>query len=175
MKLPQWEVTQPDPRSIVTVGVGGMALSSKRGDVLITYSLGSCLGITAYDPSVNVGALLHVMLPTVAIDLQGGRANPYKYVDSGVEGMLKLMLSYGADIRRLVLTAAGGAFSKEREEDDHFQIGKRNLIMLRRVLWERNLIMRMSDTGGNQPRTLSLSMGTGEVLVKSNGTVRKLA
>ena len=44
------------------VGIGDMKLNRGEGRI-ITYALGSCIGITFYDPAIRLGALLHIMLP----------------------------------------------------------------------------------------------------------------
>lgn len=46
----------------ISVGIADMKLTRQEG-VLITYALGSCIGITFYDPMIKLGALLHIMLP----------------------------------------------------------------------------------------------------------------
>ena len=42
--------------------------TGKEGDTLITHALGSCLGLTIYDPVAKVGGLLHAMLPLSKIN-----------------------------------------------------------------------------------------------------------
>ncbi len=66
------------------VDVADMRVSAVKGDVLVTHALGSCLGITVYDPTTHVGGLLHVMLPLSTIDPKKGKENPYMFVDTGV-------------------------------------------------------------------------------------------
>ena len=50
------------------VGVADLKVSNVQGEKLITYALGSCLGIVLHDPVANVAGMLHVMLPTGTID-----------------------------------------------------------------------------------------------------------
>lgn len=45
------------------VGVGDMIVSNDPEDIIVTYALGSCLGVVIYDPVANVGGMLHAMLP----------------------------------------------------------------------------------------------------------------
>ncbi len=45
-----------------TVVVADMKIGQKW-DVLVTHALGSCLGLMVYDPEVQIGGLLHAMLP----------------------------------------------------------------------------------------------------------------
>lgn len=46
----------------VVVGVGDMKVSNDPEVVLATYSLGSCIGLSIYDPIVRVGGMLHLLL-----------------------------------------------------------------------------------------------------------------
>ncbi len=80
------------------VGIADMKISSCPEDEVITYSLGSCLGISAYDPKARVGGLLHVMLPVSNGPLHAHRQakNPLMYVDSGVPKFLNAILRKGA-------------------------------------------------------------------------------
>ena len=46
------------PATQVIVGVGDMAVSDNRDELLVTYALGSCLGVAAWDKEAKVGGLL---------------------------------------------------------------------------------------------------------------------
>ena len=65
------------------VGVADMKISAEKDDLIVTHALGSCLGITIYDPVACVGGMLHVMLPLSTIDPNKAAANPYMFVDTG--------------------------------------------------------------------------------------------
>jgi chemotaxis protein CheD len=43
--------------SELIVGISDLKVSKNPGDVLITYALGSCIGITVYDPKARVGGI----------------------------------------------------------------------------------------------------------------------
>ena len=159
---------------IHTVGVADMKVSAERGDVIITHALGSCLGVTAYDPVACVGGLLHVMLPLSTIDPVKADRNPFIFVDTGFPRLLIECFKAGAQKQRLEVRVAGGANSQDREEDDFFQIGKRNLIILRKLLWKNGLLMKSYDVGGSNSRTMSLEIGTGTVTIKSGRQTRNL-
>ena len=70
--------------------------------------------------------------------------------------------------------AAGGACANGLEQDDYFQIGKRNVTVLRSLLWKNGIILKNSDFGGNLARTMSLDIATGEELIRMNGTTEVL-
>ena len=151
-----------------------MKVSTNKDDLIITHALGSCLGVTVHDPVACVGGLLHVMLPLSTIDPAKADRNPFMFVDTGFPRLLIECYKGGAHKQRVVVRVAGGANSQLREEDDYFQIGKRNLIILRKLLWKDGILLKSHDVGGNQSRTLSLEISTGKVTVKSNGEVRSL-
>ncbi|MDM7915803.1 MAG: chemotaxis protein CheD [Candidatus Eisenbacteria bacterium] len=159
---------------ILTVGMADMKASADREDVLITHALGSCLGIAIYDPVAGVGAMLHAMLPESAIDPRKALENPYMFIDTGVPALFKETYRLGADKKRLVVKVAGGATSKANLEDDYFQIGKRNFIALRHLLWKNNVLLKTYDVGGNQSRTMTLRLGDGQVLLKISGVATPL-
>ena len=159
---------------IHTVGVADMKISAERGDLIITHALGSCLGVTVHDPVASVGGLLHVMLPLSTIDPVKAERNPFMFVDTGFPRLLIECFKAGAQKQRLEIRVAGGANSQNREEDDFFQIGKRNLIILRKLLWKNGLLMKAYDVGGSNSRTMSLEIGTGTVMIKSGGQMRNL-
>lgn len=157
------------------VGVADMKISTSQEDEIITYALGSCLGITIYDPVARIGAMMHVMLPSSTIDPIKAESNPCMFVDSGIKKLFLDSYKSGAERGRLIVHAAGGACANGLEQDDYFQIGKRNVTMLRNLLWKNGIILKNSDFGGNLARTMSLNIESGEVQVRANGIVKVLS
>ncbi len=151
-----------------------MIISAEPGDELITYALGSCLGISVHDPVSCVGGLLHVMLPSSAIDPTKGAENPCMFVDTGLPKLFNDCYKAGAVKQRLVVKVAGGACVNGDSDSDYFQIGKRNFVVLRQLLWKNGVLIKSHDVGGSCSRTMSLDVATGQVYVKSNGQVNPL-
>lgn len=152
------------------VGMADVQVSADPGERLVTYALGSCLGIAVYDPVARVAGLLHVMLPTAALDAEKARTNPAMFVDTGVPALFKACYARGAVKQRMVVKVAGGAHAGLDEQQDRFQIGKRNMLTLRQLLWKNGVLIEAHDTGGYQlSRTMSLDVDTGAVLLKTNG------
>ena len=149
-----------------------MKISANKEDVLITYALGSCLGITIYDPVAFVGGMLHIMLPLSTKDQEKAKKNPFMYVDTGVPLLFLESYKYGAKKERLIVKVAGGSCSNSN--DDVFMIGKRNFIMLRKLLWKNGVLLKAYDVGGSESRTMSLDIGSGEVIIKINNKLKKL-
>ena len=156
------------------VGVAELLVSEQRDERLITYALGSCLGIAVHDASVGVGGLLHVMLPQSSIDPQRAAAQPAAFVDTGVPALFRECYKLGAKKERMAVYVAGGA-SNGGNDQDHFQIGKRNLVALRRLLWKNGVLVRGEDVGGVlTARTMQLDVGTGDVTLRYGGGSRRL-
>ncbi|HYE72774.1 MAG TPA: chemotaxis protein CheD, partial [Blastocatellia bacterium] len=107
------------------VGMAKMEVSADLSAQLVTYALGSCLGIAVHDPIAGVGGLLHVMMPDSTIDAGRAEYNPSKFVDTGVPKLFRACYDLGARKERMVLKVAGGA-SNKGADNDFFQIGKRN-------------------------------------------------
>lgn len=153
------------------VGVADLKVSGTSGDRLITYALGSCLGIAVHDPVACVAGLLHVMLPTGTIDTVKRSEKPAMFVDSGVPLLFKECYRLGARKERMIVKVAGGAHAGADEASDRFQIGKRNMIALRKLLWKNGVMIHAHDTGGIQTsRTMLVNVTSGEVTIRINGT-----
>lgn len=152
-----------------------MKVSCSPEDEIVTFALGSCLGISVYDPWAHVGAMLHVMLPSSSIDSVKASTNPCMFVDTGVKNLFLASYKAGAQRSRLEVNAVGGACVQGLEDDDYFQIGKRNVTMLRSLLWKNGIMLKNSDFGGRLARTMSLDMSSGLVSIRTNGTTEILS
>ena len=157
-----------------TIGIADMKVSSAPGDTLITYALGSCLGITVYDPVARVGGMIHIMLPNSAVSPDKAKSNPLMFVDTGVPELFRTCYKAGAKKERIVLKVAGGASTQNNPEEDQFQIGKRNFLMLRKLLWKNNVLIKSWDVGETHSRTMSLELETGRVTLKINNQESEL-
>lgn len=154
------------------VGISELAVSNNPAEMLITYSLGSCLGVTVYDPVVQVGGLIHCMLPLSSVDDKKSKTTPAMFVDIGIPLFLEKILSMGAEKKRLILKAAGCA--QILDPEGLFRIGERNFTLLRKLLWKNGILIKAQDVGGTTSRTLSLEMGTGKTFVRIQGETREL-
>lgn len=147
------------------VGVSDLRVSSNSHEIIITYALGSCLGIAMYDPAEMVGGLLHVMLPLSKSDPQKAMAKPAMYVDSGLNLLLNNMYRLGATKENIIISVAGGATMKRAAKDDYFKIGKRNFTVFRKLLWKNGFMIANQDVGGTISRTMAIRMLDGVVTI----------
>lgn len=154
-------------KSNITIDISDMKISRNREDVLVTYSLGSCVGLTLFDPVAGIGGMIHCMLPLSKIDPEKAKIKPFMFVDTGVAHMLGELYKMGAQRQNLIAKVAGAGSPLGREET--FRIGQRNYTILRKFLWKNNILIDKEDVGGSRARTLYLYMADGRTTVKSEG------
>ena len=148
------------------VGIGDMKLSRGEGRI-ITYALGSCIGISFYDPAIRLGALLHIMLPA---RFNASDPNVFKYADSGIHETVRKMSAFGMVKSRTVVKIAGGAKMFEISGNSDFgNIGQRNTVSVKKVLMEEGLRISGEDTGASYARTMYIDRATGAVGVRTFG------
>jgi chemotaxis protein CheD len=134
---------------------------------LVTYSLGSCIGVAIWDPETHVGGLLHYMLPQSSISPEKARANPAMFADTGVPQLFRKAYELGAVKKRMIVKVAGG--SSLLDDNGTFNIGKRNYIILRKIFWKNGILIDSEDVGGAISRTVRLHVATGRVTIRSRG------
>ncbi len=156
----------------ITVGISEMVLSGAADDVLVTYSLGSCLGLTLYDPIARVGGMIHCMMPLAKMDPAKAEKTPAMFVDSGVTAFLQALFEMGAKKNNIVAKAAGCA--NVLQQTDHFKLGERNFTVLRKIFWRNGILIAAQDVGGAKPRTMYLNMADGRTVIKSRGEESEL-
>jgi chemotaxis protein CheD len=150
-----------------TVGVSDMSLSSNPGDIIVTHALGSCLGVAIHDPAACVGGILHFMLPLSTVDPGKAASNPYMFGDTGIPAFFMEAYKLGAKKGNIRLVIAGGA--QVFESKDFFDIGKRNIVIARKLFWKNNLMIAAEHVEGHIPRTLYLEIGSGKTWMTSRG------
>jgi chemotaxis protein CheD len=148
----------------IIVGVSDAKISTDAADVLATYSLGSCIGVSLYDAAASVAGLLHFQLPSASMDAERARSNPMMFADSGLRQVLEEMEALGAQKRRMKVKLAGGA--QMLNDANLFNIGKRNHAAIRKVLWQQGMFVEAEAVGGTTPRTLFLSVLDGTLTLK---------
>ena len=156
----------------VIVDISDAKVTSDPDMILATYSLGSCIGVTLFDPGAHVGAMLHYQLPSSDLDQPKAEQFPFMFADTGMDIVLKKLLSMGAGVKRLSVKVAGGASMAIGPKG--FDIGKRNHLSIRKVLWQHGLFIEAEDVGGESPRNKYLNMADGSVTIRSVGLEKNL-
>jgi len=149
------------------VGVSDMKVSSNPEDTIITYSLGSCIGVIVFDPVARAGGILHYMLPESDLDQNKAKNNPYMFADTGIPALFKTVYQLGAQKQRMKVAVVGGA--QVLDQHGFFNIGKRNHTALRKMFFKNNVMIDYEDVSGNVNRTVRLEIGTGDIYNKISG------
>lgn len=149
------------------VDISGLKISTDPKEMLVTFSLGSCLGVAVFDPVAQVAGMLHCMLPLAKLDRQKAESTPGMFVDSGVPALFNEMFQYGARKSQMRVTISGAA--RVLQGQDHFRIGERNVEVCRRILEKNRIPIYLDKTGGEQCRTIFLDVGTGQFTVRCGG------
>ena len=149
----------------ITVGIADMKLAKGSG-ILITYALGSCIGLCFHDPRIQLGALLHVMLP---LNMETGRKNPLKYADTGIRETLRQMEAQGASRSRITVKIAGGAKMFEVNGGNLGNIGQRNIESVHTILRKEGIRLLGEYVGGSVARTMLFDVDSGQSCIRSYG------
>lgn len=154
------------------IGMADMKVS-KAPDNLTTLGLGSCIGVTLYDPVTKTVGMVHIMLPS-SKEIRNND-NKAKFADTGVEALVEEMIKQGANKANLIAKIAGGSqMFNFGSGNDKLKIGDRNAIAVKEKLNALGIRLKAEDTGGNFGRTVILNSSNGDLLVKTIGHGEKI-
>lgn len=147
----------------IAVGLGEIAISKNPDDLLKTFALASCVGITAYSSTNHVAGMIHIVLPErpTNSDL---KTPPGYYAKTGVPLFITKLLNTGCRKSDLKLQIYGGAESRNK---DSFKIGQRNLASVQEILLKLGFDFTLADVGGKISRTLIMHVSTGNVSIST--------
>ena len=160
----QGKVTKPVD---LVVNIADVQVSKDRQVELVTYSLGSCIGLAIWDPKERVGGMLHYMLPESSLSPDKAKTNPAMFADTGIPMLFRSTYELGAVKKRLVVKVAGG--SSLLDDNGTFNIGKRNYASLRKIFWKNGILVDSEHVGGQLSRTVRMNVRTGRTTLKSRG------
>ncbi len=151
--------------SEIKIGIADLNIA-KNGDSLVTYALGSCVGICLYDGVRKVAGLSHIMLPSI-VDFPGSN-QVYKFADSAVPELIRKMEFAGAKKICMKAKIAGGAKMFATTGNSSLSnIGDRNVIAVKQALMKAGIQIIAEDTGKNYGRTQYFDSTTGKMRIKS--------
>jgi chemotaxis protein CheD len=158
----------PQSEQMAMIGIGEYRVGSFP---MMTIGLGSCIGLTMYDPNIRLGAMVHIMLP----ESSGRMDRPGKYVDTAVPLLVKELVALGCKNRSIIAKIAGGA-SMFEYFGTNLNIGERNAAKIRILLKEHNIQLGAEDVGGKVGRSVTfLPSNDGKVSIRrADGTSNNL-
>lgn len=155
-----------EEQKIVKVGMAELDTITGQG-LIRTTGLGSCVGVTLFDPQRKIAGLAHVMLPSSDIAREG-TLNIAKYADTALPELVERLSNLGATKGKLVAKMAGGAqMFTFGGKGDSMRIGPRNVDSCKLMLSKLNIPLIGEDTGGNYGRTIELDLESGILFIRS--------
>jgi chemotaxis protein CheD len=159
---------------VVRVGIGEFAVSNNAEEMLSTVALGSCVAVCLWEPEAVVAGLLHFLLPDSSLNQARAQREPAVFADTGIAQLFHAAYALGAQKPRCQIRLVGGAEiggHRSPGTEGVFNVGRRNVIAARGILWRNGVLVEGEDIGGTVPRTLTLSVADGRVTVKTDGRV----
>lgn len=156
---------------LIKVGMAELKLCISP-DGITTLGLGSCVGIAIRDPISKIGGLAHVMLPD-STQIRNN-SNIAKFVDTGIDELIRQLVVAGASRQRMVAKIAGGAqMFAFQNKSEMVRIGERNVARTKEKLSELRIPILAEETGENYGRTVEFYPETGDFVIKSVGKLVK--
>ncbi len=142
------------------VGLGELVATGREDEVLKTFALGSCIGLVLFDPENQVVGMVHVVTPDSAIAPERAKVEPGRFADTAVGALISAVRAQGGK-SKLVAKVIGGA--QISAVNATYEIGKRNTLAVKKILWKLRIPALAEETGGSLIRTIS---------TRTNGKVR---
>jgi len=154
---------------VILLGIGEYGATSQKGELIKTLGLGSCVAVICHEPIAGIAGMIHIALPDSAIAQVKPLPKPGYYADTGLPAFFGSMAQVGwrKGVGRLAVKLAGGA--SIMDPNGTFNIGKRNVLAIKRILWGLGLGPIAEDVGGNHSRTVSIDADSGAVVITSPG------
>lgn len=145
-----------------SIGIAQLAIV-RAPQQLTCVGLGSCVAVILYDPELKIGGIVHVLLPKAPPDC----AIEEKYADTGVMKLIRELVALGAKKERLVAKLVGGAQMFSSLDLAIANIGRENVLEVRRVLHEQGIRIVAEELYGNRGRSAHFDASTGKVTVRT--------
>ncbi len=149
---------------MVIVSIADLAVAS-GDETLVTYALGSCVGICLYDSVNRVAGLAHIMLPW-SKEAVSTENNMRRYADTGITELITKMIDSGAKKAQITAKIAGGA-QMFGAASSAFNIGERNIKAVIKILETYRIPIIASETGGSYARTVYFHAQNGTMEIRS--------
>jgi chemotaxis protein CheD len=138
----------------------------RRGDVLATFGLGSCVAIVLHDPISQVGGMAHILLPEP--NLARDTANPDKFASTAVPRLVREVRRIGGAPARLEARIVGGAaMFASIMAPGSMNMGERNIQAVRAALETAGIPILGEDVGGDYGRSVRYNVADGRTTVTS--------
>ena len=168
-------MTVTDSR-VLRVSIGEFVVSDPPDDVIPPVALGSCIAVCLWEPKARVAGMLHFMLPESTLNEERARERPAVFANTGIPLLFHAAYELGADKKRCAVRLVGGAElatagAEQGDGNGVFNVGRRNVLAARAVLWRNGIMTGGELVGGTVARTIAMNVGDGRIIVKTDGAV----
>jgi chemotaxis protein CheD len=156
------------PVKRIVIGIGEHAVSGEPGSILVTHALGSCVAVCVHDDVAGVAGLLHFLLPDSRINPTRAQQQPSTFADLGIPQLFQDLYRIGAIKARCVVKLVGGADVSSLQKTGSLDIGRRNQVAAKNILWRNGVLIKAERLGGSEPRNVALSVSSGVIRISSS-------
>jgi len=140
---------------IVNVSTGEVKVG-RKGEILKSTAIGSCIVIATYDPEKNLGEMAHVMFPGRAPKSAYGEST--KYAADALDEMIRIITAQGSNLCSLGACLVGAGNVLKKQDDT---VCKNNIESITELLKEKNIPVRAAVLGGTERKGISLDIESG--------------
>lgn len=153
----------------IVLGMGDLAATCRPDAGLKVHALGSCVAVVILDPAIRGVGMDHVAMPESRIAPEQARGKPGYFADTGIPALLDALKTCGSRARGpdLIVKLVGGA--RVLDSQEVFNIGKRNLLQIKKTLWQYGMGAVAEDVGGSTIRNVTVDAMRGRVRISSPG------
>lgn len=153
-------------KRIEDVGVGKVVVT-RENIVLRAIALGSCIGVSAYDPVEKIGGMAHIMLPGEALEQAPDKT---RYAADAIDKMVGQMIEAGSKLCDLEVCLVGAGNVLDRDDDT---ICQSNIDSVRRILEDKGIDVKATALGGTQRRSVSVDIESGDIFYTEGNSKQK--
>ncbi len=127
------------------------------------------MAVILLHPKTRVVGMVHVALPDSSINVEKAKLKPGYFADTGIPTLIQQMMMQGAtgNPKEMIAKIAGGA--NVMDTNNVFNIGKRNILAVKKILWGYGVSPRAEDVAGSISRTVTLTAKNGRTMISSPG------
>lgn len=155
----------------VVIGMAEMQVI-RPPESIVTYGLGSCVGLVLYDKTTKIAGMVHIVLPNYNKNLPN--VNIAKCADTAVAALLTSLLKEGARRPAIIAKMAGGAHMFKTSSNPLLKVGERNVSVTKQMLKKLAIPLVSEDVLGNSGRTVQFVPATGDFHIKVVGKGEKI-
>jgi chemotaxis protein CheD len=137
----------------------------------VTHALGSCVAVCLWDPAVRVAGMLHFLLPDSKVNPLRAQQQPATFADLGIPLLFQSAYKIGAVKPRCVVRLVGGADVTGVQGQGLLEVGRRNQVAAKNLLWRNGVLIKAERLGGAEPRNVTLSVADGGLRITSGNQV----